>query len=92
MGFLYRDFRPGFRQGQAKARELGLSSSARFANCIGLYDPDNVCTVYDMAMILWAAMENDVCRTFLTERNRVLPPNGVREEELEALLKEFLTS
>ena len=66
-----------------KARELGLSSSARFANCIGLYDPDNVCTVYDMAMILWAAMENDVCRTFLTERNRVLPPNGVREEELD---------
>ena len=51
--------------------ELGLSSSARFANCIGLYDPDNVCTVYDMAMILWAAMENDICRTFLTERNRV---------------------
>ena len=66
-----------------KARELGLSSSARFANCIGLYDPDNVCTVYDMAMNLWAAMENDVCRTFLTERNRVLPPNGVREEELD---------
>ena len=66
-----------------KARELGLSSSARFANCIGLYDPDNVCTVYDMAMILWAAMENNVCRTFLTERNRVLPPNGVREEELD---------
>ena len=24
VGFLYRDFRPGFRQGQAKARELGL--------------------------------------------------------------------
>lgn len=66
-----------------KARDLGLSSSARFANCIGLYDPDNVCTVYDMAMILWAAMENDICRTFLTERNRVLPANEVREAELD---------
>lgn len=66
-----------------KARELGLSSAARFANCIGLYDEDNVCTVYDMAMILWAAMENNVCRAFLTERNRVLPPNDVREKELD---------
>lgn len=65
-----------------KAAELGLSSGARFANCVGLYDEDNVCTVYDMALVLWAAMDNDVCRKVLTERTRVFPPNQVREAEL----------
>lgn len=65
-----------------KAAELGLSSGARFANCVGLYDEDNVCTVYDMALVLWAAMDNDVCREVLTERTRVFPPNEVRETEL----------
>ncbi len=31
--FLYRDFRPGFRQGQAKARELGLYMQ-KYCGCI----------------------------------------------------------
>ena len=33
VGFLYRDFRPGFRQGQAKARELGLYMQ-KYCGCI----------------------------------------------------------
>ncbi|MBQ1603125.1 MAG: epoxyqueuosine reductase QueH, partial [Oscillospiraceae bacterium] len=31
--FLYRDFRPGFRAGQAKARELGLYMQ-KYCGCI----------------------------------------------------------
>ena len=31
--FLYRDFRPGFRQGQAKARELGLYMQ-KYCGCV----------------------------------------------------------
>jgi D-alanyl-D-alanine carboxypeptidase (penicillin-binding protein 5/6) len=49
-----------------KLEELGLSETAHFTNCIGLYDPDHYCTVYDMAMILKAAVENDWCREVLS--------------------------
>ena len=31
--FLYRDFRPGFRQGQAKARQLGLYMQ-KYCGCV----------------------------------------------------------
>lgn len=50
----------------AKLEELGLSNTAHFTNCIGLYSPDHHCTVYDMAMILKAAVENDLCREVLS--------------------------
>ena len=33
LDFLYRDFRPGFREGQAKARELGLYMQ-KYCGCI----------------------------------------------------------
>ena len=33
VGFLYRDFRPGFRQGQQEARELGLYRQ-KYCGCI----------------------------------------------------------
>ena len=33
ISFLYRDFRPGFRQGQAKARELGLYMQ-KYCGCV----------------------------------------------------------
>lgn len=49
-----------------KVEELGLSESAHFSNCAGLYSEENYCTVYDMAMILKAALENDFCREVLS--------------------------
>jgi D-alanyl-D-alanine carboxypeptidase (penicillin-binding protein 5/6) len=49
-----------------KLEELGLSETAHFTNCIGLYDENHYCTVYDMAMILKAAVENDWCREVLS--------------------------
>ena len=33
MSFLYRDFRIGFRQGQSKARELGLYMQ-KYCGCV----------------------------------------------------------
>lgn len=49
-----------------KLAELGLSSTAHFTNCVGLYDKEHHCTIYDMAMILKAAVENDLCREVLS--------------------------
>jgi D-alanyl-D-alanine carboxypeptidase (penicillin-binding protein 5/6) len=49
-----------------KLDELGLSETAHFTNCIGLYNEDHYCTMYDMAMILKAAVENDWCREVLS--------------------------
>ena len=51
-----------------KLEELGLSETAHFTNCIGLYDPDHHCTVKDIAIIMRTAMENPVCRTVLCAR------------------------
>ncbi len=49
-----------------KVEELGLSDSAHFTNCVGLYDEDLYCTVYDMAIILEAAINNELCRDALS--------------------------
>lgn len=51
-----------------KLEELGLSESAHFTNCVGIYDENHYCTVYDMAMIMEAAMENELCKEVLSAR------------------------
>lgn len=48
-----------------KLQELGLSDTAHFTNCVGLYDKDHYCTIYDMAIIMKAAMQNELCREVL---------------------------
>lgn len=50
----------------AKLEELGLSDTAHFTNCVGIYNDDHYCTTLDMAMILKAAVENDWCREVLS--------------------------
>ena len=49
-----------------KLEELGLSQSAHFTNCIGIYDEEHYCSVYDMAIILKAAVENNICLDVLS--------------------------
>lgn len=51
-----------------KLKELGLSDTAHFTNCVGLYDENHYCTVYDIAMILEAAMDNPQCREVLSTK------------------------
>lgn len=57
-----------------KAEELGLSDTAHFTNCAGLYDENHHCTVYDMAMILEAALDNPFCREVLSARTYTTSP------------------
>ena len=63
-----------------KLEELGLSETAHFTNCVGLYDENHHCTVYDMAMILKAAMENDLCREILDARTYETAPTSDHPE------------
>lgn len=51
-----------------KISQLDLSSSTHFTNCVGIYDDQHYSTVYDMAMILEAAMDNEICREVLKAR------------------------
>ncbi|MCR4806354.1 MAG: serine hydrolase [Lachnospiraceae bacterium] len=48
-----------------KLKELHLSDSTHFTNVAGMYDEEHYSTVYDMAMILHAAIDNDFCRRVL---------------------------
>lgn len=49
-----------------KIDALGLADTAHFTNCIGLYDVNHYCTVYDMAVMLKAAYDNSFCRQVLS--------------------------
>lgn len=51
-----------------KLEELGLADTAHFTNCVGLYDKNHYCSIYDMAIIMKAAMENEMCREFLSAK------------------------
>lgn len=65
-----------------KLEELGLSESAHFTNCVGLYDKEHYCTVYDMAIIMKAAMENELCREVLTTKCYTTTPTEQHPEGL----------
>ena len=63
-----------------KLEELGLSDTAHFTNCIGVYDEDHYCTLTDMAMILKAAEENDLCHEVLNARTYTTSPTSEHPE------------
>ena len=52
----------------AKLEDLGLSDTAHFTNCTGIYDEDHYCTLFDLAVIMKAAVQNDLCREVLSAR------------------------
>ena len=51
-----------------KLNELGLSDTAHFTNCVGLYDEKHYCTMYDMAVIMKAAADNEICREVMSAK------------------------
>ncbi len=63
-----------------KLDELGLSESAHFTNSVGLYDEEHYCTVYDMAVIMKAALQNELCREVLTSRTYTTAPTQQHPE------------
>lgn len=48
--------------------ELGLSGTSHFTNCVGLYDKDLYSTVYDIAVIMKAAMDIPFLREVMGAR------------------------
>ena len=63
-----------------KLEELGISDSAHFTNCVGLYDENHYCTMYDMAIIMKAAMENELCREVLSTKCYTTTPTTEHPE------------
>lgn len=66
-----------------KLKELGLSDTAHFTNCVGVYDEDHYCSAYDMAMILEAALDNELCREILSTRIYTIPEKEEHPDGLE---------
>lgn len=66
-----------------KLEELGIADSTHFTNCVGLYDKAHYTTVYDMAVIMKAAMRNDLCRDFLTAHVYTTKPTEEHPEGIE---------
>ena len=48
-----------------KAQELGMKNT-HYANATGLHNEGNYTTAYDMALLIDAAMKNDLCREILS--------------------------
>ncbi len=67
----------------AKLDELGLSDTAHFTNCVGVYDENHYCTLLDMAMILKAAEENELCHEVLNARTYLTSPTAQHPEGLQ---------
>ncbi len=63
-----------------KLDELGLSDTAHFTNCVGIYDEDHYCTLIDMAMIMKAAVENDLAREILSAHKYTTSPTEQHPE------------
>lgn len=63
-----------------KLDALGLSDTAHFTNCVGLYDVNHYCTVYDMAVIMKAALQNELCRKVLGEKCYTTSPTTEHPE------------
>lgn len=66
-----------------KLEAMGLADSAHFTNCVGLYDVEHYCTVYDMAVIMKAAMQNEMCREFLSAHSYTTTPTTEHPEGIE---------
>jgi len=73
-----------------KLETLGLSKTAHFTNCVGWYDDDHRCTVADMAVILDAALRDDLCREVLTTHIYHTVPAGEEFPEGRELSNWFL--
>lgn len=54
-----------------KLVELGLGDTSHYTNCVGLYDKEHYSTVYDMAVIMKAAIQSEFCRDVLAAHRYV---------------------
>ncbi len=66
-----------------KLLQLGLNDTAHFTNCVGTYDENHYCTLTDMAMILKAAEENELCHEVLSARTYLTSPTTQHPDGLQ---------
>ena len=65
-----------------KLKELGLAETSHYTNCVGIYDKEHYSTVYDMAIIMKAAITNEFCKEVLSEHNYTTAPTTEHPEGL----------
>ncbi len=63
--------------------ELGIECSTHFTNCVGIYDEAHYSTVYDMAVIMKAALQNDLCREVMSKHIYTTKPTKEHPEGIE---------
>ena len=73
-----------------KLADLGISDTAHFTNVVGAYDEDHYCTALDMATILRAAIDNELCREVLSCHYYEVPPSGGEDSESIGISNWFL--
>lgn len=66
-----------------KCEELGISGTTHFTNCVGLYDDENYSTCYDIAVILHAAIRNELCREVLSAHRYTTSPTPEHPEGID---------
>ena len=69
-----------------KAQELGLTT-AHFVDASGLHNEQHYCTIRDMAVILQAALDNDLCREVLSTARYTTPPTNKHPDGVEMINK-----
>ena len=73
-----------------KLADLGISDTAHFTNAVGAYDEDHYCTALDMATILRAAIDNELCREVLSCHYYEVPPSGGEDSSAIGISNWFL--
>ena len=73
-----------------KLADLGISGTAHFTNAVGAYDEDHYCTALDMATILRAAIDNELCREVLSCHYYEVPPSGGEDSDAIGISNWFL--
>lgn len=63
-----------------KCAELGIAETTHFTNVVGAYGEDHYSTALDIAKILRAALENDLCREVLSCHIYTVTPSSSSEE------------
>ena len=69
-----------------KAQALGLTT-AHFVDASGLHNDEHYCTIRDMAVILQAALDNDLCREVLSTARYTTPPTNKHPDGVEMFNK-----
>lgn len=65
-----------------KCAQLQLSSNAHFTNTSGLFAGDHTCSLLDMAAIMRAAMNNELCAKVMSTDLYVTPPTPAEADGL----------